>query len=103
MFEIYTTEIFDEWHANLKNPIALKQISARLIRLAGGNFGDFKIFDGLIELRFHNRGGTRIYCIQDGSNIIVLLAGGDKSSQENDIELAKNLMQEYWSKKDETS
>jgi len=68
-----------------------QKIDARLARVEAGNFGDYKgVGEGVKELKF--RDGTRIYVGEDGPRIVVLLLGGNKSSQSKDIERAK----EYW-------
>ena len=59
--------------------------------MEAGNLGDHKRFDGLIELRLTNGPGYRLYCVERGPIVIVLLCGGDKSSQREDIALAKEI------------
>ena len=95
-YEIYTTEVFDKWTAKLKDRQAAMAIALRLARVASGNFGDTKIIgDGVSELRIFVGPGYRIYYTIRNNEIVILLCGGDKSSQQNDIkqakELAKNL------------
>jgi putative addiction module killer protein len=68
------------------------RILARIERLRGGNFGDWKsLNDGFGELRVDAGPGYRVYFTRVGSEIVVLLAGGDKSSQARDIRKAKEL------------
>jgi putative addiction module killer protein len=63
-------------------------VEKRLRRIADGNYGDYKsVGNGILELRFHQ--GYRIYFTEKGNTIVILLCGGDKSSQEKDIEKAK--------------
>ena len=71
-------------------------IRTRLDRVSLGNFGDYKLIgQGIYELRFHIHGGHRIYFSQDGKRIILLLCGGDKSSQTKDIKIAKKYLEDY--------
>jgi len=82
-----------EWAASLRDLRAKSKINQRLDRLQTGNLGDYKfVGDGVYELRIDYGGGYRIYFGQVGSVIILLLCGGDKSSQNKDIRRAK----EYW-------
>ncbi len=82
-----------EWTASLRDLRAKSKISQRLDRLQTGNLGDYKfVGDGVYELRIDYGGGYRIYFGQVGSVVILLLCGGDKSSQNKDIRKAK----EYW-------
>lgn len=91
MLTILKTEVFSDWfHAQDKTVKA--RIDARLVRLELGHLGDAKaIGDGVSELRFHVRSGIRVYFMQEGQEIIILLAGGDKDSQRKDIKTAKKL------------
>ena len=68
------------------------RIETRINRIEQGNFGDHKRFQGIIEIRMDFGKGYRVYCGEDGNALIVLLIGGDKGSQEKDIEKAL----EYW-------
>lgn len=104
MFNVKTTEQFDIWLKSLKNPIAKKMIVTRIHRLeVFGHFGDVEyVGDGISELRFHNHGGIRIYFIQQGDTIILLLLGGDKSTQKADIIQAKQISDKYLEKNNET-
>jgi putative addiction module killer protein len=92
-------EPFTEWLDSIRDQRTRRQIRARLEQLRFGNFGDHKfVGEGVIELRFHFGAGYRIYLGQIGSTIVLLLCGGDKSSQSPDIERAKS----YWLKYKET-
>ena len=83
---------FREWLDDLDFSVSLR-IEARLNRVALGNLGDVKpVGGGVSELRVKFGAGYRIYFAQYGEEIIVLLCGGDRGSQSDDIELAKN----YW-------
>jgi len=87
---------FREWLLSLKDITTRARIRTRLDRLALGNFGDCKsIGEGIFELRCHFGPGYRIYFGQDGRLLIVLLTGGDKSSQPKDIKLAKEFWEDY--------
>lgn len=95
-YEIHTTEVFDKWSAKLKDRQAAMAIALRLARVANGNFSDTKIIgEGVSELRIFVGPGYRIYYTIRNNEIVILLCGGDKSTQQNDIkqakELAKNL------------
>ncbi|MFH1020311.1 MAG: type II toxin-antitoxin system RelE/ParE family toxin [Pseudomonadota bacterium] len=96
MLEIIQSTTFAHWLANLKDYQARMRIHARLDRVAMGNFGDAQpIGQGLTELRIHHGPGYRLYCMQRGVQMVVLLCGGDKSSQGRDIEQAKRIAQEW--------
>lgn len=92
MKQILQTEVFRHWELTLKDKRLRTTIAARLFRLANGLPGDVKpVGAGISELRIHYGAGYRIYFRQQGEIIIILLCGGDKSSQEKDIFLAKTL------------
>lgn len=92
MIEIRKTEIFAKWLDELSDLRGRARILARIERLRGGNFGDWKsLGDGVGELRVDSGPGYRVYFTRVGSEIVVLLAGGDKSSQARDIRKAKEL------------
>ena len=95
MYEIKTTEVYDDWFDSLKDPQGKARIKARLRRVELGNFGDAEpVGDSVSELRFFFGSGYRIYFIQHGDEIIILLAGGDKSTQQKDINKAIELAKE---------
>lgn len=95
MYEITTTEIYDEWFYSLKDTKGKARINARLRRVELGNFGDTEpVGDNVSELRFFFGAGYHIYFIQHGDEIIILLAGGDKSTQQKDIKIALQLAKE---------
>lgn len=86
-------EPFTEWLENLRDKVAVQRIRVRLRRVAQGLFGDHKpVGRGVFELRFTFGPGYRVYFAQDGGTIVLLLCGGDKSSQSEDIARAH----EYW-------
>ena len=92
MYEIRQTEIYAKWEQSLRDSVARAAITARIVRLSKGNFGDVKpVGDGVSELRIHYGPGFRVYFQQRGSTIILLLCGGDKGSQTRDIARAKEL------------
>lgn len=95
MYEISTTEDYDDWFESLKDTKSKSRINARLRRVSLGNFGDVApVGENVSELRFFFGPGYRVYFIQQEDEIIVLLAGGDKSSQQRDIEKALELARE---------
>jgi putative addiction module killer protein len=95
MMDIQRHPHFDRWMRSVRDKHAISRIVWRLERLADGNFGDFKsLGDGVYELRIDHGPGYRIYYAQRGRVIVVLLCGGDKSSQKRDILVAKRLAQE---------
>jgi putative addiction module killer protein len=92
MTSIQTTEIFDTWFDGLKDRQARARIQARIDRAEDGNFGDCKpVGEGVSEMRIHHGAGYRVYFRQVGSEMVILLAGGDKSTQATDIKAALKL------------
>ncbi|MBP7991068.1 MAG: type II toxin-antitoxin system RelE/ParE family toxin [Rhodocyclaceae bacterium] len=92
---IYTTKIFDSWYQKLKDREAARFIQVRIDRAEDGSFGDCKpIGEGVSEMRLHVGPGYRLYFMQQGLEIVILLAGGNKSSQSRDIEIALQLARE---------
>ena len=95
MIEIRQTEVFARWHGAIKDVRMRARIADRIDRLARGNPGDVAaIGEGVSELRLHFGPGYRIYFAQRAALIIILLCGGDKSTQRRDIEIAKKLARE---------
>ena len=99
MITVRETENFQNWIRNLKDRIAQSIITARIRRISVGNFGDSKsVGDNVFELRIDYGPGYRVYFIQREQEIVILLCGGDKSTQIRDIEtakrIAKNLQEE---------
>ena len=89
-------EPFNEWLRSIRDIEIQARIRARLERLEDGNMGDCKSVDeGVYELRIHFGAGYRIYFGQISNTIILLLCGGEKSSQRRDIERAKTYWLEY--------
>jgi putative addiction module killer protein len=95
MLQVKETAEFRKWRLGLKDSRVRAQIASRIDRLAFGLMGDVKpIGHGVSELRVHYGPGFRIYFYQQGSTIIILLCGGDKSSQARDIKKAIRLRTE---------
>jgi putative addiction module killer protein len=89
-------EPFSEWLNALRDKIAQARIRIRLRQLQAGSFGDCEpVGDGVIELRVHIGAGYRVYCGRHGKAVVLLLCGGDKSSQKADIKRAKGLWSEW--------
>lgn len=87
---------FEEWFCNLKNTQTKARIIARIDRLRFGNFGDCKsVGAGVYELRIHFGPGFRVYFGLVGTEIVLLLGGGDKSSQQKDIKICQRYWQEF--------
>jgi putative addiction module killer protein len=96
MIELKQTETFRKWRTKVKDDRARAMIASRLDRLAFGNAGDVKTAgQGVSELRVDYGPGYRIYFQMRGKTIIVLLCGGDKRTQKQDIETAKRLAVEW--------
>ncbi len=98
--EFYRTqngrEPFTEWFESIRDKTIINRIERRINRLENGNFGDCKpVGEGVFELRLHFGPGYRIYFGEVTNRVIVLLCGGDKSSQQRDIERAKTYWMEY--------
>lgn len=93
MLTIVRSQTFIEWLRGLGDRQARARINARLRRVeTTGNLGDaHPVVQGISEMRFHFGPGYRVYYIRDGAHVIVLLCGGDKDSQERDIERAKQI------------
>lgn len=87
---------FDRWMAKLRDGRARARILVQLDRLKLGLPGDWKpVGEGVFELRIFEGKGYRVYFAREGKSVVILLCGGDKSTQTRDIELAKTYWQEY--------
>lgn len=92
MKTIYTTELFDAWFESLKDKQTSRRIQARIDRAEEGNFGDHKsVGESVSEMRIHHGPGFRVYFIEREFEIVILLAGGDKSSQSKDVKQAQDI------------
>jgi len=90
--EIRRTDEFDKWLKKLRDGQAQFRILARITRLSFGNPGDVKsVGEGVSEMRIPYGPGYRVYYTRRGDQIVILLIGGDKSSQDRDIARAKEL------------
>ncbi|WP_084677394.1 type II toxin-antitoxin system RelE/ParE family toxin [Yaniella halotolerans] len=99
MVEVVRSVTFDRWLRKLKDRRAVTRIRIRVDRLVAGNPGDVKpVGRGISELRIHYGPGYRVYFLQDGEHLILLLAGGDKSSQSADIVMARAIA-ETWQRR----
>lgn len=87
---------FTDWFESLRDQKTRTRIRGRLTRLEVGNFGDCQsVGGGVFELRIHFGPGYRVYFSEVRDTLILLLCGGDKSSQQRDIERAKTYWQDY--------
>lgn len=94
MNSILTTEVFDSWFASLKDMQAVRRVQARIDRAEDGNFGDCEpVGEGVSEMRIHYGPGYRVYFAKRGMEIVILLAGGNKSTQSKDIKTALEIAQ----------
>ena len=92
---IEKTDVFQKWIKTLKDAIARIIITARIKRLENGNFGDCKFIGKKVyELRIDYAKGYRVYFIHKQNTIVLLLLGGDKSTQSSDIEKAVKMAEE---------
>lgn len=95
MLILRKTVVFERWLRKLKDSIAKAHIDRRIDRLSRGNAGDVKsIGEGCSEMRIDYGPGYRVYYKDTGKEIIILLCGGDKSTQQSDIAKAKKLARE---------
>lgn len=95
MIEIRQTDTYADWFKDLRDRVAQARINVRIRRLSLGNPGDVKpVGEGVSELRIDHGPGYRVYFVQRGQTLIVLLAGGDKRTQDQDIKLALELARE---------
>jgi putative addiction module killer protein len=92
VIEVRQTAEYETWFEKLRDVQAKARILARIRRLSLGNLGDIKpVGEGVSELRITYGPGYRVYVKQQGDVLVILLVGGDKSSQKRDIERAKEL------------
>jgi putative addiction module killer protein len=96
MIELKQTQTYEKWESRLRDKRAKTIIASRLMRLAEGLSGDVEpVGEGISELRIHYGPGYRIYFQRRGNLIVVLLCGGDKSTQTRDIAAARKLANEW--------
>ena len=93
--KIRQTEVYAQWFASLRDQRARARIDVRIRRLSLGNPGDVRpVGEGVSELRIDYGPGYRVYFVQRGQALVVLLAGGDKDTQDRDIRTALDLARE---------
>lgn len=91
MLEIRKTDAFDKWVTGLADKKTRERVLTRIVRVSEGNLGDVKNLGEVYELRLHFGAGYRIYFVIREGSIVILLAGGDKDTQDKDIKLAEKL------------
>jgi len=95
MPKVLQTDEFARWLKSQRDAVAKAKILVRIERLADGNPGDVApVGEGVSELRIHHGPGYRVYFVRRGEEVVVLLCGGDKSSQTSDIARARKLAKE---------
>ena len=95
MRTVLTTEVFDTWFSGLNDARAKARIAARIRRAEEDNLGDCApVGEGVSEMRIHYGPGYRVYFLQRGLELVILLAGGDKATQAKDIKAALGLAQQ---------
>ena len=96
MIEVRQTPEYEKWFASLKDRTARVRIDIRIRRLSLGNLGTVEpVGEGVSELKIDYGPGYRVYFVQRGSGYVLLLAGGDKSTQAKDVKKAKELAGKY--------
>ena len=92
MIEIRQTEVYASWFAHLRDRQVRARIDVRIRRLSLGNPGDVRpVGEGVSELRIDYGPGYRVYFVPRGAQVVILLAGGDKRSQNQDIQTALEM------------
>ena len=92
MLDVRTTVLFDRWLSDLRDRSAQARITSRIDRLSRGNPGHVRpVGEGVSEMKIDTGPGCRVYYKQTGKAVILILCGGDKSSQDEDIEKAKRI------------
>jgi putative addiction module killer protein len=95
--QVRSTKVYNAWFKDLRDIKARAKIADRVARLEEGNPGDSRsVGRGVVELRINFGPGYRVYYIQRGQTILLLLCGGDKSTQSKDIERAKTLVAQQY-------
>ncbi len=94
-YEVVQAETFSQWLGKLRDRAGRARVISRLSRIGGGNFGDHKSVGGSVsELRIKVGPGYRVYYTVRESTVVILLCGGDKSSQQADIDRAHEIVQQ---------
>jgi putative addiction module killer protein len=92
MYTIKPLPEFDDWLNGLKDKATRIRLLKRLVRVSAGNLGDVKsVGDGVFEMREFFGPGWRMYYVQQGNVLIIMLGGGEKATQQADIEISKKL------------
>ena len=95
MVEIRKTDVFEHWLEALRDRQAIARVNVRVRRLQEGNPGQHRVLTGgVIEMKIDHGPGYRVYYTERGETLILLLVGGDKSTQQQDIEVAQRLAKE---------
>lgn len=94
MLRVIETTAFANWLEALRDTNAKMRIAMRIRRAQDGNLGDVKFFDGIGEMRIDYGPGYRVYFVKRGAELVVLLCGGDKASQNKDIKRAIAMAKE---------
>ena len=95
VIEVRQTDVYADWFGGLRDPLARARINARIRRMSLGNLGDVRpVGEGVSELRIDYGPGYRVYFVQRGQTLAILLAGGDKRTQDRDIATALKLARE---------
>lgn len=101
MYELRKSAEFDRWLSGLRDRAAVARVLARLDRLARGNPGDVRpVGSGVSELRIDYGPGLRVYYVQHGEVMVILLCGGDKATQSRDITRAHRLAEQWRKQRD---
>jgi putative addiction module killer protein len=96
MVEIIRSDTFDRWLRKLRDPQAKARVEMRIRRLSLGNAGDVQpIGEGLSEMRIDHGPGYRVYFLQQSKVLVLLLCGGDKSTQQKDIAKAREIAAQW--------
>ncbi|MFN4356089.1 type II toxin-antitoxin system RelE/ParE family toxin [Sphingopyxis alaskensis] len=94
-YRLAETTQFARWFGSLRDVRAVAKIADRLKRASNGNFGDHKsVKGGVFEMRIDHGPGYRVYFFRRGRELVILLCGGDKRSQDDDVARAKRLKEE---------
>lgn len=91
---IQATDKFQSWYDSIKDKVAKRAIDLRITRIAAGLFGDVKRIGKISEIRVDVGPGYRVYFVTKGATLIILLAGGDKRTQQEDIRRATRMAEE---------